>query len=122
MPGPQVVIAHPHGREAERERRGLPPVVFLLLVPVLLLSVGTLGYMSIEGWSAADALYMTVITVTTVGYREVHPMTRVGEAFTVALLLTGVGTFFYVLSLFVAGLVHVGFAAKMGGAAARPHA
>jgi len=76
------------------------------------LAFGTLGYVVLEGWSVWDAFYMTVITVTTVGYREVHPMTRVGEAFTVALLLTGVGTFFYVLSLFVAGLVHVGFAAK----------
>ena len=76
------------------------------------LAFGTLGYVVLEGWSVWDAFYMTVITVTTVGYREVHPMARVGEAFTVALLLTGVGTFFYVLSLFVAGLVHVGFAAK----------
>jgi len=105
MPGPQVVIAHPHGREAERERRGLPPVVFLLLVPVLLLSVGTLGYMSIEGWSAADALYMTVITVTTVGYLEVHPLDPAGRAFTMGLALGGVFTLFYAATATISAIV-----------------
>ena len=39
---------------------------------------GTAGYMVIEGWSAWDAFYMTVITVTTVGYREVHELSRAG--------------------------------------------
>ena len=40
---------------------------------------GTIGYMVIEGWSAWDAFYMTVITVTTVGYREVHDLSRAGR-------------------------------------------
>jgi len=76
------------------------------------LAAGTAGYVLVEGWSVWDAFYMTVITVTTVGYREVHPMTRPGEALTVLLLLGGVGTFFYVLSLFVAGVVQAGFARR----------
>ena len=42
---------------------------------------------SIEGWGAWDAFYMTVITVTTVGYREVHPLSRAGRSFTVVLLV-----------------------------------
>jgi voltage-gated potassium channel len=66
---------------------------------------GTLGYIVIEGWSAFDALYMTVITITTVGYREVHPLSRGGEAFTMVLLLAGVGTVFYVASLAVAAII-----------------
>jgi voltage-gated potassium channel len=74
--------------------------------------VGTVGYMVVEGWPFWDAFYMTAITLTTVGYREVHPMSRAGEAFTVVLLLTGVGTVFYVLSLFVAGVVQAGFAER----------
>jgi voltage-gated potassium channel len=69
---------------------------------------GTLGYVLIEGWPAWDAFYMTVITVTTVGYREVHPMSRAGEVFTVALLVTGVGMVFYAVTLFVARLVESG--------------
>jgi voltage-gated potassium channel len=67
--------------------------------------VGTLGYTVIEGWSWFDALYMTVITITTVGYREVHPLSRGGEAFTMVLLLAGVGTVFYVASLGVAAII-----------------
>jgi voltage-gated potassium channel len=90
----------------------LGPSGIALALIIGILAVGTIGYVVLEGWTVWDAFYMTVITVTTVGYREIHPMSRAGEAFTVVLLLTGVGTFFYVLSLFVAGLVHVGFAAR----------
>ena len=63
---------------------------------------GTLGYVLIEGWSAWDAFYMTVITVTTVGYGEVHPLSQAGRVFTVAVLLSGVGAFFYAFTLFMA--------------------
>jgi hypothetical protein len=69
---------------------------------------GTLGYVVVEGWSAWEAFYMTVITVTTVGYREVHPMSRAGKVFTVALLIGGVGTVFYTVTLFVARFVESG--------------
>src|ERR671910_986562 len=57
--------------------------------------LGVFGYMVFEGWSFADALYMTVITLTTVGYREVHPLDATGQLWTIALLITGVGTLFY---------------------------
>ena len=75
------------------------------LVAILIALVmigGTAGYVLIEGWSPWDAFYMTVITITTVGYREVHPMSRMGEAFTVVILLSGVGSFFYAFTLFMA--------------------
>ena len=71
--------------------------------------VGTMGYVLIEGWSAWDAFYMTVITVTTVGYREVHSLSRAGEVFTVVILLTGVGAFFYAFSIFMALLADGSF-------------
>jgi voltage-gated potassium channel len=57
--------------------------------------VGVLGYMFLEGWSLIDALYMTVITLTTVGYREVRDLDTTGQLWTMALLITGVGTLFY---------------------------
>ena len=52
---------------------------------------GVLGYVSIEGWPVFDALYMTVITLTTVGYGEVHPLTSAGRAFTIVLIFLGIG-------------------------------
>lgn len=66
---------------------------------------GTAGYMAIEGWSPWDARYMTVISVTTVGYREVHPMSRLGELHTMVVLTVGVATVLYAFSFFMARLV-----------------
>src|SRR5690242_14413286 len=65
------------------------------------MALGTAGYVLIEGWPIWDAFYMTVITITTVGYAEVHPLSRTGQAFTVVIILTGVGTFFYAFTLFL---------------------
>ena len=53
--------------------------VFFLFV---MLFVGSFGYVLIEGWSFVDALYMTVITLSTVGYGEIHELTPVGRVFT----------------------------------------
>jgi voltage-gated potassium channel len=75
------------------------------LVALLILAIvvaGTAGYVLIEGWSWWDAFYMTVITITTVGYGEVHPLTPAGRAFTVVIILGGVGTFFYGFTQFTA--------------------
>lgn len=52
--------------------------------------VGTLGYSWIEGWDLFDSLYMTVITLTTTGYREVHPLSDPGRLFTIVFLIGGV--------------------------------
>ena len=74
----------------------------------LLLAVvagGTAGYVLIEGWSVWDAFYMTVITVTTVGYREVHDLSGPGQLFTVVLLVGGVGAALYTFTLFASAVV-----------------
>jgi voltage-gated potassium channel len=83
---------------AHIHRPRLHRFVLALVVPALLLIVGTLGYYAIEGWSLADALYMTVITITTVGYREVHDLGGAGRVFTMFLALGGVFTIFYAAS------------------------
>jgi voltage-gated potassium channel len=70
-------------------------------VLVLLPMAGTAGYIAIEGWSFLDALYMTMITLTTVGFREVQPLSTGGRIFTMVLLVSGVGAMFYgLISLF----------------------
>src|SRR3954471_5893193 len=83
------------------------------LVILAVTSIGTVGYVLIEGWSVWDAFYMTVITITTVGYREVHTLSRAGEVFTVAVLLAGVGSFFYAFTLFMALLAEGGFVERI---------
>ncbi len=57
--------------------------------------LGTAGYTLIEGWTLNEAFYMTMISLTTVGYGEVYPLSPAGRLFTVALLLMGIGTIFY---------------------------
>lgn len=79
---------------------GLAVVLFLAVS-----ATGTAGYMVIEGWSAWDAFYMTMISVTTVGYREVRPLSTLGQAWTVAVLIAGVSTLFYTASLVMAEIV-----------------
>jgi voltage-gated potassium channel len=74
-------------------------LVALLIVAVIV--VGTAGYMLIEGWSMGDAFYMTAITITTVGYGEVHPLSAAGRAFTVFICFTGVGAIFYAFTQFM---------------------
>ena len=56
--------------------------------------VGTLGYVIIEGWSVDDGLYMTVITMTTVGYREVRELDALGRLWTMLLAIAGVAIIF----------------------------
>ncbi|MBC7293771.1 MAG: potassium channel protein, partial [Thermoleophilia bacterium] len=72
-------------------RTGL--VVLAAIAAVLI--VGTVGYMLIEGWSLLDSLYMTVTTIFTVGFGEVHPLSQAGTVFTVLLIFGGVGTILY---------------------------
>jgi voltage-gated potassium channel len=60
-----------------------------------LLFVGTGGYAAIEGWSVLDSLYMTVITVSTVGFKEVLPLSPPGRLFTIALIIFGVSFIAY---------------------------
>jgi voltage-gated potassium channel len=79
--------------------------IVLLLIPAALLLAGTLGYSWIEDWSLFDALYMTVITLTTVGYEEVRPLSTAGRVFTIFLLLGGVFTFFYAAAELIRGVV-----------------
>jgi len=69
--------------------------------------IGTVGYTLLEGWSWMDSLYMTVITLTAVGYEEVHPLSNPGRAFTSFILfggITGLGLWFAFLTSFIVEL------------------
>lgn len=66
---------------------------------VLAIAIGTGGYMLLnDAYSMIDALYMTVITITTVGFTEVHPMTDMGKLFTIFLIFVSFGIFGYLAS------------------------
>jgi voltage-gated potassium channel len=75
--------------------------IFLFGVALL----GTLWYKLIEGWSWSDAVYMTVITLATVGYGETHPLGDRGRLFTIALILLGIVTIGYIVNRFTEALI-----------------
>lgn len=70
----------------------------LLVMIVALFVVGTAGYMLIEGWNVLDAAYMAVITLGSVGYGEVHPLSETGRTFTIIYIFLGVGTLAFIFS------------------------
>ncbi|MEI6123082.1 MAG: potassium channel protein [Bacteroidota bacterium] len=72
---------------------------YAIVIILLVIALGTLGYILIENYSFIDALYMTVITVGTVGYREVIPLTVQGKIFTIFLIILSLGVLAYSLSL-----------------------
>lgn len=75
-----------------------------LLAVALVLVAGTIGYVLL-GFTPLEALYQTVTTVTTVGFREVHPLGAAGQVFTIALILAGVGTMLYTFGVTLEALV-----------------
>jgi voltage-gated potassium channel len=83
-----------HSAQTTPTRRFALALVGIALVVWL----GTIGYIAIEGMTFVDALYMSVITVSTVGFEEVTPLSPVGRLFTIVLIVTGVGTVIYLLT------------------------
>ena len=84
-----------NNRRSYEPRLALRRVQSAVLALVIITVVGIFGYVVFEGWSFTDALYMTVITLTTVGYKEVRVLDASGQLWTMLLLITGVGTLFY---------------------------
>lgn len=80
-------------------------VTTAVLLALAVLTAGTAGFMAIEGWSVLDAAYMTVMTVWTVGFQEVHPLSPAGRVFTMALVLGGVGALAFAAGTFVEYMV-----------------
>jgi voltage-gated potassium channel len=77
----------------------------IILLVVSIITVGTTGYMWLSDYSFVDAIYMTVITVTTVGFGEVKLFTPEEKIFTIFLILTSITIFGYAVSAFSEYLV-----------------
>jgi len=78
--------------------------MFALAALAFVMVAGTVGYL-VLGFGFLDALYQTVTTVTTVGFREVEPLTATGKVFTIALIVVGVGVALYTLGVIIETLL-----------------
>jgi voltage-gated potassium channel len=88
------------------------PIVRFRLALILLaivVVVGVVGYMLINGWDALDSFYMVIITISTVGYTEVHPQGPPGRIFTSGLIVVGVATMLYGFGVFAETLADNAF-------------
>ncbi|MEM7183693.1 MAG: potassium channel family protein [Spirochaetota bacterium] len=82
-------------------RNFIRPFLFLLG----LLITGSSGYMILEGWNFVDSIYMTAITISTVGFGEVHPLSPTGRLFTIVLLMGGVGFYGIVINTLIRNFI-----------------
>ena len=73
-------------------------IYYALLTLIAIIIVGTSGYMIVEDYNFFEAFYMTIITVSTVGFQEVRPLSDVGRVFTAFLIITSFGIFAYAVS------------------------
>jgi voltage-gated potassium channel len=83
-------------------------IKILLLALAALVVGGTLGYHLIEGWPLFDSLYMTVITLATIGYSEVQPLSTAGRAFTILLIFFGVTVFGFLITSLTQAVIESG--------------
>jgi len=86
-------------------------IIFALIIVI---AIGVIGYKLIEGWSLLDCLFMTVTTISTVGYREIHPLSTGGMVFTIVLIIGGVGVLFYAVTTVVQYIVEGNLANILG--------
>ena len=75
----------------------------------MIIAFGIAGYMLIDGWNLLDSFYMVIITISTVGYTEIHPQSAAGRIFTSVLIVTGVATMLYGFGVFAETLADNAF-------------
>lgn len=88
-------------------------IYLTLILMLVVIGSGTLGYMFIENWNFFDSLYMTIITMSTVGFSEVHPLSEEGRIFTALLLVSCFGIFAYTISSLTSYIVGGEYRANM---------
>jgi voltage-gated potassium channel len=87
------------------KERQVKHIAIGLILLVTVISVGVIGYMILEKFSFVEALYMTIITIATVGFEEVHQLDNAGMVFTSFLIIFSFGLFVYVVTSFTRLLV-----------------
>lgn len=89
-------------------------IFFGLLTTLMFLVIGTVGYTVLEDYSLLDAFYMTVITISTVGFGEIHTLSEAGRLFTIFLILFGFGSIGFLAHAFTEAIVEKATSKDLG--------
>ena len=86
-------VTRPTSKQAPTPRAGpsIRRIRIWAAVAVVAIAIGTAGYVLLLGWSLSDSLYMTFISITTVGFAEVRPLDDIGRIWTTIVIVSGVG-------------------------------
>ena len=87
---------------------------FIVLAILTTLAIGTVGFTLIDGFPPFDAFYMTLTTMTTVGYGEIHPLSHAGRVFNSLLIAFGVSTLFIAIGAMTQTIIEMEFADVIG--------
>lgn len=101
---------HPLAASLRQIRSFRRRFLWLLALLAALYIVGTIGFLQLPGWKLSDALYMTVITLTAVGYHEIHPLSDLGRLLTAFLLVGGITSMGFWFALITSAIVEMDLA------------
>lgn len=90
----------------EEKKRIVQKIISLLSIVVSLLLIGTIVYSRLEGWGFIDSVYFSTMTLTTIGYGDLHPTREITKVFTVFFALTGVAMMLYSLTVLGTHYIH----------------
>src|SRR3954469_10438090 len=96
------------------DRRLVRRTLFVAGILLITVGIGTTGFCLIEHWGIFDAFYMTLTTITTVGYQEVRPLSRAGRAFNSFVIFFGVSAMFFAVGAVTQTIIELEFADRYG--------
>lgn len=102
------------GIDAKNTTNTFIKIIKGLVILIIILLIGTAGYMTIEGWHFFQSFYMTVITITTVGFDEMGKLSDAGRAFTIILIFLGMGIILYIVGLITQVMVELQISTIIG--------
>lgn len=85
-------------RTVSLRKENFKSVYFAIILLLLIITIGTIGYIIIEEFTFIEAFFMTIITISTVGFREVKPLSELGQLFTIFLIIFSIGIFAYAVT------------------------
>ena len=91
--------------EDKKKPLNLAKIIKGFTILAIILLIGTIGYVLIEGWTVLDSLYMTIITITTVGFGEVRSVSDEGRLFTIFIIFSGMGIIAYIVGMAAQAMV-----------------